>query len=111
MPYDTPPTTATISLEDFKVSITDSQLEELQQLLRLGRLPRATYENAVQQEGQFGVTREWMSSTRDYWADEFDWQVVARVPSSDGLASLRSPFPQAQARELHQQIPSVHGQC
>lgn len=73
MPYDTLPTTATVPVERFQVSITDSQLEELQQLLRLGRLAPPTYENAVQQEGQFGVTREWMSSTRDYWVNKFDW--------------------------------------
>ncbi|ORY88991.1 epoxide hydrolase hyl1 [Leucosporidium creatinivorum] len=82
MPYDKLPTTTTIPVEPFQVSIPDAELEELHQLLRLGRLAPPTYENAVQQEGQFGVTREWMSSTRDYWVNEFDWRKQERYINS-----------------------------
>lgn len=42
-------------------------------LLRLSPLAPAVYENDSKRDGQYGVSRNWMESTRDAWL-AFDWQ-------------------------------------
>ncbi|WWC91421.1 uncharacterized protein L201_006367 [Kwoniella dendrophila CBS 6074] len=103
MSYSNPPFKPTISLEPFKISIPDKDLEDLKILIGLSRLPKETYENKNtepnrfnKQNNNFGVSRKWLDETRTYWVDQYDWRkqesrinsqpaFTAQVKNKDGL--------------------------
>jgi microsomal epoxide hydrolase len=64
-----PPSTA----KPFTLSIPDSTLSSWRQLLDLSPLGPKTFENQQTQEN-YGVTYKWMSETKDYWLNTFDWR-------------------------------------
>ncbi|KAI9804726.1 MAG: hypothetical protein M1825_001094 [Sarcosagium campestre] len=72
LPYSKPPSTPTVPVKPFTVSIPEGELASLQTLIRHARLPPATYENGSRRGGKFGVTAEWISAARDAWIDKFD---------------------------------------
>ena len=70
--YGTIPANASLEISKFEVQTSDAELADLQTLLRLCLLGPKTYEN-LHSDGQYGVTYEWMSEAKTYWADSFDW--------------------------------------
>lgn len=62
-----------LSPRPFKVSIPQSDLDDLTTLIKLGRLPPPTYEGT---QPAMGVTNTWMKDARTYWSDTFDWFVI-----------------------------------
>jgi microsomal epoxide hydrolase len=56
----------------FEVDIPQVELEELKTLLKLSRLGPETFENK-QQDGQFGITRDWLANAKAEWEETFDW--------------------------------------
>lgn len=60
----------TLKPKPFTVSIPDASLDDLKSLIRLGRLPPATFEGS---DRKYGVTNEWMKHAKQYWHDEFNW--------------------------------------
>lgn len=65
-----PPHDFSIPVKPFKLAVPQKQLDEMYGLLKTAKLPPPTYEGT---QPSMGVTREWMSSTRDYWRKKFDW--------------------------------------
>ncbi len=70
--YDTLPKAVCLELTRFTVAIPDNELRDFGELLRLSKLEPKTYENA-QNDGQFGVTYEWMPNAKSHWETNFDW--------------------------------------
>jgi len=66
------PQSARLRPEKFQVSVSEQELSDFKELLRLSRLAPQTYEN-LQSDGRFGVTHEWMSETKEYWETKYDW--------------------------------------
>jgi microsomal epoxide hydrolase len=76
------PKNATIAAKPFKISIPDLQLDDLWTLIRLSKLPPATYEGTKE---EYGVTSKWMSEMKTYWENDFNWFAAPR--NSDIWAS------------------------
>jgi microsomal epoxide hydrolase len=55
----------------FNISISDADLEDFRQLLKLSKLGRTTFEG-LQQDRKYGITREWLANAREKLLD-FDW--------------------------------------
>ncbi|WVR09250.1 hypothetical protein IAU60_006315 [Kwoniella sp. DSM 27419] len=72
--YSTLPAGASLQLEPFTFAFPDADIEELQTLLKLSRLPKETYENVDAEKKGFGVSRRWLDQTRKYWLDKYDWR-------------------------------------
>ncbi|PGG96655.1 microsomal epoxide hydrolase [Blastomyces parvus] len=73
--YTTIPSTAASTTkrpEPFQVSIPEQQLSEFKTLLKLSKIPAPTYES-LQDDGRYGVSRQWLVETKRYW-EEFDWR-------------------------------------
>jgi microsomal epoxide hydrolase len=73
MPFSTPPKPLNAPTP-FKVEIPEKELEEFKTLLRLSKVPKATFES-LQEDGRFGVSHKWISEAKRVWLDEFDWFV------------------------------------
>ncbi|KAF4978385.1 hypothetical protein FDECE_18228, partial [Fusarium decemcellulare] len=57
----------------FTLHVEDDECLQLKQLLQLSRVMPRTWEN--QHEGRrYGVTHEWLVSTKQYWLKKFDWR-------------------------------------
>jgi len=52
------------------VSFSDDEVNNLQTLVKLSRLPRETYEG---KHREFGITSAWMREAKDQWENSFDW--------------------------------------
>jgi pimeloyl-ACP methyl ester carboxylesterase len=61
------------SAKPFTLNIPDKDLSEWRQLLQLSKLGPTTYENTQTKEN-YGVTKEWVSNTKDYWLNKYDWR-------------------------------------
>lgn len=70
--FATVPKDATLKVKPYRVSVPESKVAEFKQLLKLSKLGPKTYENQ-QQDTRFGVTWKFMSETKKYWEDEYDW--------------------------------------
>ncbi|OSS48545.1 hypothetical protein B5807_07024 [Epicoccum nigrum] len=57
----------------FELEISEQKLRDFETLLRLSPIANVTYEN-LRKDGEFGVTHEWMSETKSYWQQVFDWR-------------------------------------
>lgn len=68
---------ATLNPQPFTVSIPQSELDELKQLIKAGRLPPATFEGT---DPKYGVTTEWMKTAKETWINDFDWSTVSNIP-------------------------------
>jgi microsomal epoxide hydrolase len=71
--YDRVPKDTSLKLTSFTVAISDEELNDFKELLRLSRLGPKTYEN-LQKDGRFGVTYEWMLNAKIHWETKFDWR-------------------------------------
>jgi pimeloyl-ACP methyl ester carboxylesterase len=61
----------------FKVNFSDNEYSQLQELLRLSRTGPLTWENQ-HTDGRYGVSHQWLTSTKDYWLTKFDWHAQER---------------------------------
>ncbi|KAK1574626.1 epoxide hydrolase [Colletotrichum navitas] len=58
--------------EKFTLRVPDQDLDEFKQLLQLSKIGPETWENK-QDDGRFGVTRDWLIGVKDAWL-KFDWR-------------------------------------
>lgn len=58
----------------FSVNISDQDIEDFKQLLKLSKVGPDTFEN-TQENGRYGVTAKWLSEAKDYWLNKYDWSV------------------------------------
>lgn len=59
-------------LSPFKIAIHDDAIAKLHHLLRACPLAPQNWENS-KTDGSFGVSRDWVTATADYWVQTFDW--------------------------------------
>ncbi|CBX97648.1 similar to epoxide hydrolase [Plenodomus lingam JN3] len=64
-----PPTTA----KPFTLHISDQEYSEWHQLLQLSPLPPDTWAGR-QEDRRFGPSRKWLSETKEYWLNQYDWR-------------------------------------
>ncbi|KAL1606169.1 hypothetical protein SLS60_003570 [Paraconiothyrium brasiliense] len=69
----TPPSSA----KRFTLNISDEDVSEWRQLLRLSKLGPETYEGR-QEDRRYGVTHDWLTNAKDYWLNKFDWRAQER---------------------------------
>ncbi|KZF25282.1 alpha/beta-hydrolase [Xylona heveae TC161] len=73
MAFASVPESAKATLKPFKVAIPEDQIEELHSLIQAAKLAPRTYESS-QQNRQYGVTYDWMKTTKSTWLNDFDWR-------------------------------------
>ncbi|KAF7446885.1 epoxide hydrolase protein [Pyrenophora tritici-repentis] len=61
------------SAKPFTLNISDQAISEWRQLLQLSKLAPDTFETQ-QEDRRFGVTHKWLSETKDYWLNKYDWR-------------------------------------
>lgn len=95
--FSTPPANNKLQLDPFSVNVPQQDLDELEQLLRLSRLPPRTFENLAT-DGRFGVSLEWVQNMKAEWLDKtkFDWCVQREVASPACEAGARLSVPATQ---------------
>ncbi|EDN02319.1 predicted protein [Histoplasma mississippiense (nom. inval.)] len=71
--YSTVPSVALKAPEIFHVAIPEQQLSEFKTLLKLSKIPAPTYES-LQEDGRYGISHKWLTETKKYWEEEFDWR-------------------------------------
>jgi pimeloyl-ACP methyl ester carboxylesterase len=57
----------------FTLHIPEEDCSQLYELLTLSRVGPATWENQ-HQDGRYGISHQWLISTKDYWLTQFDWR-------------------------------------
>lgn len=75
--FNTLPETATLNPKPFKAHVSDQALDDFKQLLKLSKIGPKTYENSiadVKDFTSFGISRDWLAQTKDYWETKYDWR-------------------------------------
>ena len=72
--YDSLPLGASNNVKKFTVHVSDENLNELKQLVKLSPIGPITYENQDRELG-FGMTRKWLEDAKEQWLNKFDWRV------------------------------------
>jgi pimeloyl-ACP methyl ester carboxylesterase len=68
MPFSVP-----ASAKPFTLHVSDKDLAEFKQLLQLSKISPATWES-LQEDRRFGITHKWITESRDYWLNKYDWR-------------------------------------
>ncbi|KAJ4988845.1 epoxide hydrolase 6 [Stagonosporopsis vannaccii] len=61
------------SAKPFTLNISDQDIDEWRQLLRLSKLAPETWEGS-QEDRRYGVTRKWLAETKEYWLNTYSWR-------------------------------------
>jgi hypothetical protein len=72
MPYSQIPANATKQPSPFQISIPEAKLTDFKALLKLSKVTPPTYES-LQEDRRFGVGHKWITDTKKYWEETFDW--------------------------------------
>ncbi|KAH7079849.1 epoxide hydrolase-like protein [Paraphoma chrysanthemicola] len=76
------------SAKPFTLNVPDKDPSEWRQLLQLSKIGPTTYEN-TQTEHHYGVTKKWLSETKDYWLNKYDWRAQEKhINSFDNFRML-----------------------
>ena len=67
------PSTVSHKLEPFKLHGPEPDLARFRELLKLSQVGPKTWENS-KLDRRFGITREWVISSREHWLDRFNWR-------------------------------------
>ena len=88
--YDSVPSGANLPVDKFTLSIPDQEIQDFKDLLRLSKLAPKTYENLHADAKAFkcGVSHEWMTKTKEYWLNEYDWYVPRPSPRPSQRGTL-----------------------
>jgi microsomal epoxide hydrolase len=71
------PAKASIKPKLFKAQVSDQELSDFKQLLKLSKIGPKTYENSiadVKDFTSFGISRDWLAETKTYWETKYDWR-------------------------------------
>lgn len=61
------------SAKPFTLNISDQDIDEWRQLLKLSKLAPETWEGS-QEDRRYGVTRKWLAEAKDYWLNTYSWR-------------------------------------
>lgn len=56
----------------FKAHVSDEEIDEFRTLLKLSKVASHTYES-LQHDRRYGITTDWLITTKDQWLRAFDW--------------------------------------
>ncbi|KAK5094106.1 hypothetical protein LTS08_008735 [Lithohypha guttulata] len=71
-----PPTTSS-SIKPFTITFPESDLQQLQDFLKLTPLPSQSYENSLPNgDRHLGLRLDWLSQAKKKWETDFDWRQV-----------------------------------
>lgn len=73
MAYDTIPSNASLKPEKFTAHVSDQDLDDFKQLLKLSKLGPKTYENQ-KPDNYLGISREWLAEAKSHWESQYDWR-------------------------------------
>ncbi|KZL84312.1 epoxide hydrolase [Colletotrichum incanum] len=59
--------------EPFNLHVPEQDLSEFRELLQLSKIGPVTWWNQ-HTDGQFGISREWLSQAKETWLTSFDWR-------------------------------------
>lgn len=77
MSYDKVPKGGSLKIEPFALNIDQKQVDHFYQLLKLSPLAPHTFENQAKAENDqnfYGVTYDWMKTTKEHWETKYDWK-------------------------------------
>ena len=66
------PVKATKQPAPFEIHISEEKVSEFKGLLKLSKVTPPTYES-LQEDRRFGVSHTWITETKKYWEEDFDW--------------------------------------
>ncbi|KAF4463305.1 epoxide hydrolase [Fusarium albosuccineum] len=72
-PFGQLPHTVTARVEAFPLLVPQQNISDFKSLLYLSKIGPSTWAND-QQNGEFGVSRQWLDSTKDVWLSQFNWR-------------------------------------
>jgi microsomal epoxide hydrolase len=78
--YTKLPAGVKVKPQPFEVNIPEAKVSEMKQLIKLSKLPPATYES-TQEDRRYGVTTQWLKEAKGAWLD-FDWYLKFSFQSS-----------------------------
>lgn len=61
------------SAKPFTLNVSDQDFSEFKQLLQLSKVGPLTWEGK-QEDRRFGTTHKWLSETKEYWLNKYDWR-------------------------------------
>lgn len=61
------------SAKPFTLNISDQDIDDWRQLLKLSKLAPETWEGS-QEDRRYGVTRKWLAETKEYWLNTYSWR-------------------------------------
>jgi len=70
--YNTVPRRATLKVEKFNAAVSEEDLSDFKQLLKLSKVGPKTYEN-LQEDRRYGMTHSWLSKAKSQWENKYDW--------------------------------------
>lgn len=73
MAYAQVPSGASLKLEKFTAHVSDQDLNDFKQILKLSKVGPKTYEN-LQTNRYWGINRQWLVDTKAYWENQYDWR-------------------------------------
>lgn len=73
MPFDTVPSNASLKPSKFTAQVSDQDLNDFKQLLKLSKIGPETYEN-LREDRYFGVNRQWLKEAKQHWETSYDWR-------------------------------------
>lgn len=73
MSYSQIPSGASLKPEKFTAHVSDDELNDFKQLLKLSKIGPKTYEN-LQDNRYWGINRQWLADTKAYWENQYDWR-------------------------------------
>jgi microsomal epoxide hydrolase len=71
------PSKTSLKPKPFKAHVSDEQLSDFKQLLKLSKIAPLTYENKIADPVDFngwGLKREWMVDAKKRWETSYDWR-------------------------------------
>lgn len=81
MPYDTIPSNASLKPQSFTAHVSDQEIDDFKQLLKLSKIGPKTYENQ-KPDHYLGISREWLADAKKHWETQYDWRKTeARINS------------------------------
>ena len=70
--YSKLPPNTKANFTPFKSDIPDQKLKQLRKLLEIAPIAPPTFEN-LREDGQYGVTRDWLMTAQKYWSTGYQW--------------------------------------
>ena len=72
MSWDSLPSKASLKSKPWEAHVSDQELDDFKQLLKLSKIGPKTYENQLT-DRYFGVNREWLAEAKQHWETKYDW--------------------------------------